>query len=160
LVSRCGCWCPTQRIITMSTRQSRDVINAKRQARRKANPLLVKQQQDRYRAAHPKQYWITNVFNEAKKRAARKGLLFTITKANIFDVFPTDNRCPVFGVPFVFNPGTRCWQPMSPSLDRIIPSRGYVPGNVIVVSMKANLIKSDATPDDIRKVADFYGGLT
>jgi hypothetical protein len=38
----------------------------------------------------------------------------------------------------------------SPSLDKIIPSRGYVKGNVMVVSSKANLMKSDASVTELR----------
>jgi phenylalanyl-tRNA synthetase beta chain len=35
------------------------------------------------------------------------------------------------------------------------PDRGYVVGNVAVISSKANIIKSNATADEIRKVADW-----
>ena len=44
----------------------------------------------------------------------------------------------------------------SPSLDRIIPKKGYVEGNVIIVSDLANRIKADATLDEIKKVVEFY----
>ena len=44
-------------------------------------------------------------------------------------------------------------------IDRIDPKKGYVKDNIIVVSMRANRIKSDATVDEIRKVADFYEKL-
>ena len=44
-------------------------------------------------------------------------------------------------------------------IDRIDPKKGYVKGNIIVVSMRANRIKTDATVDEIRKVADFYEKL-
>ena len=47
----------------------------------------------------------------------------------------------------------------SPSIDRIIPTLGYVRGNVIVVSLKANRIKNDATPDELMEVARFYKEL-
>jgi hypothetical protein len=44
----------------------------------------------------------------------------------------------------------------SPSIDRIIPSLGYVRGNVVIVSMRANRIKTDATDAELRRVAKFY----
>ena len=47
----------------------------------------------------------------------------------------------------------------SPSFDRIYPKKGYVKGNIVIVSNKANRIKTDATVDEIRKVADFYEKL-
>ena len=37
--------------------------------------------------------------------------------------------------------------------------KGYVKDNIIVLSMRANRIKSDATVNEIRKVADFYEKL-
>ena len=47
----------------------------------------------------------------------------------------------------------------SPSLDRIIPEKGYVKGNVIIVSHKANTIKSDASPKEIWRVFKHYNNL-
>lgn len=46
--------------------------------------------------------------------------------------------------------------PDSPSFDRVDPTKGYVKGNVIVVSLQANRIKSNATIDELCKVASFY----
>jgi hypothetical protein len=37
-------------------------------------------------------------------------------------------------------------------LDRIIPELGYVPGNVKIISMRANRIKTNATIEDIKNV--------
>ena len=48
---------------------------------------------------------------------------------------------------------------LTPSIDRINPKKGYIKENIIVVSMKANRIKTDATVEEIRKVADFYEKL-
>ena len=39
-----------------------------------------------------------------------------------------------------------------PSLDRIIPTKGYIPGNIAVISQRANCIKSDATSEEIEAV--------
>ena len=47
----------------------------------------------------------------------------------------------------------------SPSLDRIDNTKGYEKGNVIMVSLMANSIKNQATPDQIQKVATFYKKL-
>jgi hypothetical protein len=43
----------------------------------------------------------------------------------------------------------------SPNLDRLDPAKGYVPGNVAVISQKANRIKTDACSSEIRRVADW-----
>jgi hypothetical protein len=43
--------------------------------------------------------------------------------------------------------------PHSATVDRIWPARGYVRGNIIVISHRANTLKSDATPTELRAVA-------
>lgn len=41
----------------------------------------------------------------------------------------------------------------SPSIDRLDPRLGYVPGNIAVISYIANAIKSNATPKQLEKVS-------
>lgn len=64
--------------------------------------------------------------------------------------------CPVLGMELDYYNGT---VDASPNLDRINPTFGYVKGNVIVVSSLANRIKSNATVDQIERVAAFYRQL-
>jgi hypothetical protein len=40
----------------------------------------------------------------------------------------------------------------SPSIDQIVPGGGYVPGNVRIISWKANRLKSNATIDDLEAI--------
>lgn len=40
----------------------------------------------------------------------------------------------------------------SPSIDRIIPELGYTKGNIRVISNRANLLKSNATIEELQKV--------
>ena len=45
----------------------------------------------------------------------------------------------------------------SPSIDKIIPEKGYVKGNVAIISQLVNRVKNNAkTPEEIRLVADWY----
>lgn len=87
------------------------------------------------------------LFCFAKARAKRIGVKFTITHIDV--VIP--KRCPVFGVKLttVIKKG----DPNSPSIDRIIPKRGYVPGNVAVISLRANLLKNNASPAELTALA-------
>ena len=43
----------------------------------------------------------------------------------------------------------------SPSVDRLIPELGYIRGNVIWVSLLANVVKKDRTPIELRLIADW-----
>ena len=51
--------------------------------------------------------------------------------------------CPLLNVPFVN--GTKGDYEFTPSLDRIDPTKGYVKGNVWVITKKANSMKNSAT---------------
>jgi hypothetical protein len=42
----------------------------------------------------------------------------------------------------------------SPSLDRIIPERGYVPGNIRVISDRANRLKGGRNLNELRRLAE------
>jgi hypothetical protein len=94
----------------------------------------------------------------AKLRAKKKGLPFNLSLEYIVSIWPKDNNCPVFNTPFqIDSKGSRS---MNATLDRIIPSEGYIKGNVVVISFKANRIKNDATTEELYKVADFFKLLT
>lgn len=90
----------------------------------------------------------------SRLRAKAKGLPHNISREDV--VVPA--RCPVLGIEFKFGEGVRM-HAATPTLDRIKNSLGYVRGNVIVVSWRANRLKSDATAAELRAIADFYGAL-
>ena len=45
---------------------------------------------------------------------------------------------------------------LAPSLDKIIPKKGYIQGNLVIVSDIVNRLKSDATLEDMEKILKFY----
>lgn len=87
---------------------------------------------------------ISEMLSQAKKRAKKIGVPFTVTAADV----SIPELCPVFGKPLARG-NTRGPAPWSPSLDRTIPALGYVPGNVVVLSHKANVMKNDASPEEL-----------
>src|SRR3990167_3712213 len=95
------------------------------------------------------------MFRNARNRAKERGIEFDLTYADV--VIPP--LCPVFGVPFELDFETGRMSRYAPSLDRIDNTKGYVRGNIIVVSLRANQIKNDATVDEIQATADFYRRL-
>ena len=88
------------------------------------------------------------MLSRARHRAKTGGLLFNITLDDI--IVPL--VCPVLGIPLFIEPGTGTNRPNSPSLDKIYPDKGYTKGNVRVISTRANLLKSDGTLEEMRKV--------
>lgn len=77
----------------------------------------------------------------AKSRASAKGLPYAID-AHLIDRLLVDQgwRCAVSSVPLVAPRGAEKHHAdaFGPSLDRIVPELGYVPGNVRVVSNIVN----------------------
>jgi hypothetical protein len=93
-----------------------------------------------------------HLYNVARLRAKKTGVPFAITREDV--VIPT--HCPVLGIPLIVGVyGMGAMNPQSPSLDRLVPSLGYVPGNVAVISWRANRIKLDGTAAEHRAIADW-----
>lgn len=62
-------------------------------------------------------------------------------------------KCPIFGTRFKKGAGRP--QDQSPSVDKIIPSKGYVRGNIQIISHLANRMKNDATPKQLKQFAQW-----
>lgn len=55
--------------------------------------------------------------------------------------------CPVLGIPL--DRSAERLAPNKPSIDRIDNAKGYVPGNVQVISWRANRLKADASLEEL-----------
>jgi hypothetical protein len=102
----------------------------------------------RYRS-DPARWLRTCVWRGLKNRAKTKGIPFTITPA---DLMPLPTHCPILGIELEY--GGKKARGNLPSVDRIDNARGYEPGNVWVISNRANTIKGDATLAELRLVTD------
>jgi hypothetical protein len=91
----------------------------------------------------------------AKARAEKKGIPFNLELSDI----AIPSHCPILGVKLEVSFKKSGGERGSPSLDRIIPSLGYVKGNIMVISKRANQIKTDASLEEIEKVASFLQKL-
>ena len=87
-----------------------------------------------------------------KYRASKRGIPFNLTAEDV----EIPDFCPVLGLPLYRNVGGRAQGPNSPTVDRINPNQGYVKGNVRVISSRANAIKSNATPEELLRVAAYF----
>jgi hypothetical protein len=112
---------------------------------------VVKSRQER-----PAYAWLKAV----KERSSRLGWEFDLT----LDDVPVPEFCPILGIPLVSRMGNGGklggHRDNAPSIDRIDNDRGYVRGNVVVISYRANRIKSDANMEELRKIVAFYDGLS
>jgi len=86
------------------------------------------------------------LWRRARTRAADRGGAFDLPREDII----SPSACPVLGIPLEVG-GPR--SPNSPSLDRIVPSRGYVTGNVRVISDLANRFKGAKSLGQLKKMA-------
>lgn len=92
------------------------------------------------------------VFHSAKKNGIPVGFASAMEFATyVKSVAPA--KCPVFGRRFTERGSG--FSPWSPSIDKIDPAKGYVPGNVQVISMLANAMKRNATPAQLRQFAQW-----
>jgi hypothetical protein len=134
--------------------KNREEIRARSKLRyRTETGNLVRAQVKQWREDNPEKVKATNkryyrnkrleaVLWLARRRAEKSKLPFTITKSDI----TVPKCCPYLQVPFSVEGD------YVPTLDRIKPELGYVPGNVIVVTKRANRIKNNATWEELLKI--------
>jgi hypothetical protein len=108
----------------------------------------------RWRQANPHRHLFA-----ARKTQARAGGKHEWTVEFEDIAWPT--HCPALDIELDYSYGGKGKHSHdnSPSLDRLDNARGYVKGNVIVVSCLANRIKNSSTPAQLARVAAFYAGL-
>lgn len=85
--------------------------------------------------------------------AARRGIECELTIDDLNNLtFPI--TCPILGIPLYFNRGIA--NDNSYSIDRIDSSRGYHVDNILVISNRANKLKSDGTIEELEKIVNYY----
>ena len=96
---------------------------------------------------------ITQLWRHLRESAKERGIDFDLTPADITDIgIPI--TCPVLGFPIYFHRGQA--KDDSISFDRIDSSKGYTRDNLVIVSMRANKLKSDATLQEMERIVNFY----
>lgn len=138
----------------MREKYRRDPVEGARQARerRKTNPSVYRESHKRWYIKVKQQSPEILLLMRARRRARQCGLAFDLTMSDV----SIPRTCPVLGIPLY---SSNMSTDNSPSLDRIHSTHGYVRGNVIVVSQRANRIKNDATLIELKKVYMFYRRL-
>ena len=91
------------------------------------------------------------LYYAAKHRAKLKGLDFNLEKSDV--VIP--QYCPVFTHLELDKKNSGNSKANSPTLDRIDNTKGYVKGNIKVISHKANSLKSSGTIPEFLKIIEY-----
>lgn len=117
-----------------------DAEKAARHRRRHKDRLWSAQ--DAYRKEHPIKY----LLSMAKRRAKARGIEFNIVPADV----SVPEVCPLLGLKLDSWSDNK-W--VKPSLDRIDNSKGYIKGNVMIVSFRANVLKNNATAEELLTLA-------
>jgi len=88
-------------------------------------------------------------FLAKKNNAVREGHSWNLN----FGDLEWPSHCPVLGVELDYFNEYRAEN--SPSFDQKEPGKGYVQGNVTIMSWRANRIKNDGTAEEHRRIADW-----
>lgn len=90
------------------------------------------------------------LLQKARRRARDQGRVFTIVWRDV--EWPT--HCPVFGIElnYMGTIASKTCGDAAASLDRRDNALGYIPGNVIVISARANRLKGDGTITEFEKL--------
>ena len=86
---------------------------------------------------------IRKILSVKPKKCRDNDLPYNLNLNYVVEIFPKDYVCPMLKIKMKWGDGPN--QPTSPSLDRIKPNKGYVKGNVMWISNRANKIKYDST---------------
>lgn len=122
-----------------------------RQLREEAKELELEDDLDRSCGILPLDECIAVLLEAARGRCRAKGMEFEITAKDL-EPFPT--VCPILGLRLIYG-GRRRGHAVrsSASIDRLDNSRGYVRGNVRIISWRANKLRSDGTLKELVAIA-------
>lgn len=96
---------------------------------------------------------IEHLLGGIKIRARKREIAFNLTLDYLESIAtPT---CPVLGIDLSWGHRNGTQQDHSPSLDRVNPELGYVVGNVVWLSQRANTIKSNGTASEHERIAEW-----
>ena len=87
--------------------------------------------------------------------AKRRGIYFNLEYTD----FELPEFCPILGIKLEYGSGNDGNSPNHATLDRIDNTKGYIPGNVMIISRLANSMKNSATFEQLQSFIDNYSLL-
>jgi len=105
---------------------------------------------------HVTQKDVKQIYNQLKSSALKRGIEFDLDLCDLNELsFPI--TCPILNIPLKYNKGKA--QDNSYSIDRRDSSKGYTIDNIVVVSNRANKLKSDATLREMQLLVEYYSNI-
>lgn len=99
-----------------------------------------------------KRHPFRSMYQKSKSNAKARGLEFTITIDDL--TWPT--HCPILGIELCYERDKKMpHRDNYPTLDRLDNSKGYVPGNVFVISWRANRMKWHSTVKELEAILQY-----
>ena len=95
------------------------------------------------------------IIRNSKYTAKRRGIYFDLKYTD----FELPEYCPILGIKLEYGAGNDGNAPQHATLDRIDNSKGYIPGNVMVISRLANAMKNEASFEQIETFITNYSYL-
>lgn len=160
--NRCGRELPVTEF-QRNRKRCRECENARKREWCQANPDKVKAQYDRkkdysaecakrWRKERKENRWFEHYTKLKKKDVVPRGIPWDLDQEYLESIWT--GVCPVYGTPVI--DGSKLEGNERPDnlaeLDRLLPEKGYVKGNVRWISRKANRLKSNATIEDLEKI--------
>lgn len=104
---------------------------------------------------------LENTYKQRKQHSSRKGIPFEITLGEIIQMADDQGwTCAVTGMPFEWEKSEEFRRnPMRPSIDRIQPALGYVPGNVRIITVVANTALNEYGDKIMTEVSAGWGRI-
>lgn len=90
-----------------------------------------------------------------KNRAHTRSKIYNVPFNLELEDIIIPEMCPILNLPLIVKTGSPGGCHHSPSLHRIIPEKGYVKGNVIVISQLANVMLNNASIENLLKFANW-----
>lgn len=115
--------------------------NAQVKISRKKNPIKYRGKETSWRNDNP----VKRLLYCTRQSAKIKDLEHNIDETD-FMLLPT--HCPYLGIEIDYSAGNGKTM-MKPSIDRVDPGKGYIKGNVELISSLANTMKSNASPEQL-----------
>jgi hypothetical protein len=105
---------------------------------------------DNYRAMENTMSW---QFRQRKNQSLKKGIPFTVE----FDDIDQPEFCPILGIKLNYSWGGKAGPTdnAKATIDKLVPKLGYIPGNVFIISWRANKLKSDMTFEELEKIMNY-----